>query len=280
MTVLEARIATLEERLKNIRANLKIRFTLGDGNCQYRGVAMQCRGYGNAAHARLKRNAIAYVEANEAYFLPYFVGRQPARELASWIASAQNGAWGDHLSLVAMSHVVKRPIAVWRCESVQKPVVCVPPAYDVDDLADPIYLELDERVPGQEHYKALSLRVATSRQGGAKRSPKSHDLKNTKNDAKSNTNNDTQNDVSKDLNGRRQKNNSRTGSRSSRKNNPKSNPEDARKELANTIRLLVRRARALKRKVSDFDETLQEVLELTTRWKHAELGAAAVDHVE
>ena len=117
-----------EERLEGVRPNLSIRVTLGDAHCQYRGVAMQCRGYGDSAHRRLRNNAIAYVEANHGYFLPFFSGPSPARGLASWIKAAQRGAWGDNISLVALSHFLKRPVAVWRDGSMQKPTVLVPPA--------------------------------------------------------------------------------------------------------------------------------------------------------
>ena len=55
MVAVEAMTAALEERLEGVRPNLNLRDTLGDGNCQYRGVAMQCRGYGDSAHGRLRK---------------------------------------------------------------------------------------------------------------------------------------------------------------------------------------------------------------------------------
>ena len=160
MAAVDAMTAALEERLEGVRPNLNIRATLGDGHCQYRGVAMQCQGYGDVAHGRLRKNAVAYVEANHGYFLPFFSGPSPARGLASWIKAAQRGAWGDNISLVALSHFLKRPVAVWRDGSMQKPTVLVPPRYDADNPTDPIYLKLEEGSRGKEHYSALSLKTA------------------------------------------------------------------------------------------------------------------------
>ena len=64
MAAVEAMTAALEERLEGVRPSLNIRATLRDDNCQYRNVAMQCRGYGAFAHGRLRSNAVAYVGAN------------------------------------------------------------------------------------------------------------------------------------------------------------------------------------------------------------------------
>ena len=58
------------------------------------------------------------------------------------------------------------------------------------------------------------------------------------------------------------------------------NEKDFHKEVAETMKLLVQPAHALKRKATDFDDTLQGLLKPTAKRVHAELGAAAVDHVE
>ncbi|CAK0798449.1 unnamed protein product [Prorocentrum cordatum] len=44
-----------------------------------------------------------------------------------------------------------------RRDSAQQPTVLIPPGYDESNPADPVYLELDERSRGHEHYSALRL---------------------------------------------------------------------------------------------------------------------------
>ena len=83
MVVVEAMTVALEERLEGVRPNLSIRATLGDGHCQYRGVAMQCTGYGNDAHGRLRSKAITYVEDHAEDFSSFFAGTRQADEHAS-----------------------------------------------------------------------------------------------------------------------------------------------------------------------------------------------------
>ena len=69
----------------------------------------------------------------------------------------RQGAWGDSMSLQVMSELLDRPIAVWRQQSMQEPIVVAPAAYDTNNLADLIYIDLDDVGEGNEHYSALSL---------------------------------------------------------------------------------------------------------------------------
>ena len=47
---------------------------------------------------------------------------------------------------------------MWRRGSEQRPTVVLPSDYDMDNPAAPIYLELNEQMPGCEHFDALLLR--------------------------------------------------------------------------------------------------------------------------
>ena len=47
---------------------------------------------------------------------------------------------------------------MWRRGSEQRPTVVLPGDYDMDNPAAPIYLELNEQMPGCEHFDALLLR--------------------------------------------------------------------------------------------------------------------------
>lgn len=149
--------AALAEQLVEVRPLLHVVATPKDGHCQYRAVSLQCRRYGYDGHARLRNRAIEHVNSNQEYFRPFFVGDTEDRSLPTWIDAARRGAWGDNVSLDAMSRVLARPVAVWRHSSTQRPTVVVPPGYDADNPTDPIYLELDERWRRKAHYSALKL---------------------------------------------------------------------------------------------------------------------------
>merc|ERR1712139_90534 len=72
-----------------------------------------------------------------------------------WARRMQEGTWGDNTSLFAMCRILGRPFAVWRSGSDQVPTILAPPT-DNTTLPNPfVYLELDERRPGLEHYSAL-----------------------------------------------------------------------------------------------------------------------------
>ena len=227
MAVVEAMAAALEERLQGVRPNLSIRDTVGDGHCQYRGVAMQCPRFGNDAHGRLRSKAITYVEDHAEDFSSFFAGTRQADEHASCIKLARRGVWGDNVSLMAMSHVVKRPIAVWRFGTVQKPNVFVYPAYDAANPTEPIYLELDESRRGKEHYSALSLGRTNRKRKDARNNAKKTADKDLQ--KKHNATKNAKHNGDKDFNKNR-------NAESNPKHNPKNNPKNNADKNANKER--------------------------------------------
>ena len=119
----EAMAAVLAERLKDVRHSLHRYSIPGDGHCQYRAVSVQCRGYGFNAFDRLRAKVIKYVTMNREDYRPFFNGSNPDQQLDSWIHAAEGGEWGDTVSLHALSRVLRRPMAVWTCNSAQPPTV-------------------------------------------------------------------------------------------------------------------------------------------------------------
>eukprot|EP00973_Karenia_brevis_P086993 12063729-Karenia_brevis.AAC.1 len=98
-------------------------------------------------------------------------GLNAGQTLQAWCnAMMRDRVWGDNLALEGMAQVVGHPLVVWRKDSRQEPTVFIPRGYNELDPPYPIYLELDERHQGCEHYNALLLGgAANSVPGGSAR---------------------------------------------------------------------------------------------------------------
>ena len=85
----EAVAATLREQLVDVRRSLVRHPVPGDGNCQFRSVAIQCRSYAiGGGTSRLRRRAVDHVASNPDQYLDFFLGSELARRraLTAWLS--------------------------------------------------------------------------------------------------------------------------------------------------------------------------------------------------
>ena len=97
-----------------------------DGNCMYRALAHQCQAHHppvtlrSCKHApsflELRKEASKYISDHAAMYLPFISGSdlsQSANEqVESFCAGIENGEWGSHLELQALSEVLASRIQV------------------------------------------------------------------------------------------------------------------------------------------------------------------------
>ena len=89
-------------------------------------------------------------------YLPFFAGGASALE--RWLRRMQNRAWGDNVAVQALADALRRPMIIWRAaEPARQPTCCPPQDFSLEARAQPIYLLLDERRRGSEHYDARML---------------------------------------------------------------------------------------------------------------------------
>ena len=102
----------------------------------------------------------------EVQFIRYvaFFDEQTPEEVFEWVLQMQQPRhWGDHISVRTLADCLGRPLIVWRLEDPNQPPSCfVPHNHDALHAAEPIYLRLEEGVPGAEHYNALLPRAAAA----------------------------------------------------------------------------------------------------------------------
>ena len=122
----------------------------GDGHCQFRAVAIQTAD-GEDSHLRLRERVALEVEANAHFYVRFFTSN---RALRRWLRDLRSGAWGDNTSLQAIANILERPIITWRKDSEQAPTILTYRSYTEQAPLRPIYLVLDERFLGSEHYTA------------------------------------------------------------------------------------------------------------------------------
>ena len=123
----------------------------GDGHCLYRSVACSTPD-GERSHGILRGLAAMTVNRNarcDEFFRDYIK--------APWVKRQLQGAWGDGISLRALSLAMRKPFVVFRrANPEQPPSIFLDFDFQAGESFVPIYLILDERVVGAEHYSALA----------------------------------------------------------------------------------------------------------------------------
>eukprot|EP00973_Karenia_brevis_P094323 12421908-Karenia_brevis.AAC.1 len=72
-----------------------------------------------------------------------------------WLRGMKGRKWGDNVAVQALADELLRPIIVWRMASPEQLPTCCPcQGMSPDSPVQPIYLMLDERRRGSEHYNA------------------------------------------------------------------------------------------------------------------------------
>ena len=134
---------------------LRPHWIAGDGNCLYRSVAIQT-DEGEAAHLDLRRRSVELAERTWFNYAPFFAEQTP-ESVSLWARRMERaGYWGDEISCRCLADVLRRPLVVWRSENPEQPPSCfVPVDHEGLCVVTPVYVSLDERVRGAEHYTAL-----------------------------------------------------------------------------------------------------------------------------
>ena len=152
---MEAAEELLQEHAAAVIPHLQLRGIAGDGNCLFRAAACQVPE-GEEHHAALRAICAAGAADAWARYAPYLppCGREQVLE---WCRNmAQDRFWGDGLACRVLTDCLKRPMIIWRLmEPEQRPSCFVPALGVLGAPVQPIYLFLDERVRGAEHYWAL-----------------------------------------------------------------------------------------------------------------------------
>ena len=146
----------LSEQLHCVRSSLVWHRIPGDGHCQFRAVASQSSDYGYSKHWQLRLAVARHVEYNKQTYVQFFVGNAESA-LQDWLRAIRKRAWGDNISLHAMSEILQQPIATWRYGSSQRPTVIIPFSYDTNNPATPVYLELKDEHAKLAHFSELRL---------------------------------------------------------------------------------------------------------------------------
>eukprot|EP00971_Amphidinium_carterae_P046765 921494-Amphidinium_carterae.1 len=108
------------------------------------------------------------VETNSASYEPFFADDN----IHAWIARMRlDRQWGDNHSLKAAVEVLHRPALVWRlgAPSTEPATPLLPTAWRQLERVKPLYVVLDERRRGCEHYDALLLHRPAPAQAGPSR---------------------------------------------------------------------------------------------------------------
>ena len=131
----------------------------GDGNCLFRAVAAQTPE-GEPSHAALRAAVVQEVRDNLDYFLEFF---GTDLELANWIDEiSKDRGWGDNFALMAICNVLHRPAVVWRRALPRQPPTVLMPTVAEDTHVQALYLMMDERYRGCEHFSPLVWRSTTA----------------------------------------------------------------------------------------------------------------------
>ena len=148
-----------EEALKvyaqSIRPHLQSHWIAGDGNCLYRSVAKQLPG-GEGHHQALRAGSTQLVIDELQRYIHRFPDHDPDL-LTAWANQMKCvGHWGDDTSVRLITDYIRRPVLVWRLANPNQPPSCfVPVDHAALGQVRPVYIRLDERNPGSEHYTAL-----------------------------------------------------------------------------------------------------------------------------
>ena len=155
MDALAAAEASLQEQALAIKPFLVRQPIPGDGNCLYRAVAYQTAA-GEAVHGELRRQSVHAAGRHWRRYACFMEGEDEAAVLAWGENMKANACWGDHMSCRTLSDFLGRPLVVWRQANLDQAPACFVP-HALGHLGDvtPIYLLLDERRAGCEHYSAL-----------------------------------------------------------------------------------------------------------------------------
>ena len=155
--VTEAARAAVHAHALTLEAQFVEQDIRGDGNCFFRAVATQT-AQGEASHRELRARMVAEVQARQPDFAEYMVGGNQRAALRRWCACMSRNEWADNLAVRVVCNVTARPIVVFRKEAGQAPTVFVPPGVAAEECCaapGPIFVLLDERNAGCEHYTAL-----------------------------------------------------------------------------------------------------------------------------
>ena len=149
----------LEDHAKAVRQYLREIDIAGDGYCLFRSISAQTP-QGEGTHLQLRQKSCEFVEEHPNEFTEFFIGATQAvlsQKLKAWVKRMKGGAWGDGIALRACSKYLMRPMIVWRKHNLaQPPLAVVPESWREKAVCKPMYLLLDETVPGSEHYTALA----------------------------------------------------------------------------------------------------------------------------
>ena len=79
-----------------------------------------------------------------------------------WSSSAPSWNWPPLFALMALCHILHRPAVVWRCALPDQPPTVIMPMVAEDVNVKPLYLMMDERYRGCEHFDPLLLTGAAA----------------------------------------------------------------------------------------------------------------------
>ena len=140
----------VHERAQRIKPSLVTGIAEKDGNCLFHGVAQQT--IGKDQHMMVRASIVEEVEENRDRYVDFLCDES----LDEWAARMKTkGTWGDGIACRACSNVYMAPVIVWRLQNpLQHPTIFLPwnPEFDSQP---PIFLELDEKGRGLEHYSPL-----------------------------------------------------------------------------------------------------------------------------
>ena len=144
----------------------------GDGHCLYRAVGYQMP-CGEDQHKRVRSEIVNEVRTERKHYIPFF---DDGRSRQEWLRKQTANDWGDDITCRAAAKLYSKPIIVWRKTSEQAPVIFAPPVLDINKDLSVMYLLLDERNKGSEHYSVLQMaqspEQSSSRVGEPPISPK------------------------------------------------------------------------------------------------------------
>ena len=124
----------------------------GDGNCLFRAVAYQTPD-GEASHTRLRAAAVQEVRDHLDFFGEFF---DEDFRLEPWLDEvSRDRGWGDNFALLALCNYLGRPALVWRPASPKQPPTLLMPRALAEGDPQPLYLNMDEKFRGCEHYDPL-----------------------------------------------------------------------------------------------------------------------------
>eukprot|EP00438_Fugacium_kawagutii_P026658 Skav225339 [mRNA] locus=scaffold748:396471:397007:- [translate_table: standard] len=149
---------------RQVQGSLRPHWNAGDCNCCYRAVARQLPQGEEVAHLALRQQSVDNALKPERWFhyAPFLTEDDPYAELSHWAERMrQNRRWADLLSCRTLADFLQRPVLIWRTMSPDQPPTCFVPAnFHQCPPATPIYLRLEEDIPGTPG-SAYSIKIAS-----------------------------------------------------------------------------------------------------------------------